>query len=82
MLFHYIAIDPKGETITGEKEAPDERALAKALRAEGFLMTEASSGRSMLNLLKGLNISFGGVSLFDRMIFARNIVSSLSKIID
>ena len=74
MLYRYTAINPKGETIAGEREATDEKILSKVLRDEGLLITSAGAGRSVFSRLMSLgSISLGGASLFDRMIFARNI---------
>lgn len=72
MLFRYSAIDRLGVAQHGEREAPDEASLSKGLRTEGLLLTLANPvERSLLGRLG--TISFGGVSLFDRMVFARNL---------
>ena len=74
MLYHYTAVDKSGATQKGEREAPDEKTLARALRADGLLLTSSSKKQSSMGMiLRAANFSIGGVPLFERMIFARNL---------
>src|SRR3989344_663035 len=75
MLYHYTAVDKNGVVKKGKREAPDEKELAKMVRDEGLLLTSAATELSFPALVAQL-ASFsigGGASLFDRMIFARNL---------
>ena len=74
MLYRYTAVDRAGVIQKGERAAEDEKSLAKDLRAEGLLLTASRTRSSPLDWLIAIaNQSVGGVALFDRMIFARNL---------
>src|SRR3989338_5342154 len=74
MLYRYTAVDRAGVIQKGERAAEDEKSLAKDLRAEGLLLTASRTRSSPLDwLIAVANQSVGGVALFDRMIFARNL---------
>ncbi|MBI3627589.1 MAG: type II secretion system F family protein [Candidatus Sungbacteria bacterium] len=73
MLYHFTAIDRAGATIKGERETEDEKTLAKVLRQEGLLLTAAKTGRRSFSPFAIFTMSFGGISLVDKMIFARNV---------
>ncbi|MBI2097181.1 MAG: type II secretion system F family protein [Candidatus Sungbacteria bacterium] len=74
MLYHYTAVDRAGATQKGDREVPDEKALAKALRDEGFLLVSARTRISPLaHIARIASMPFGGVSLLERIVFARNL---------
>ncbi|MBI4134546.1 MAG: type II secretion system F family protein [Candidatus Sungbacteria bacterium] len=69
MLFRYTAIDRTGAAAAGEREAVDEKSLAKALRSEGFMLTAARPKSSVWQFLPDIR----GISLVEKMMFARNL---------
>lgn len=71
MLFTYIAIDRAGVTQKGEREAEDEKALARTLRLDGMLLSTAKKKGAGLSALPSFSLSH--VSLVERMMFARNL---------
>src|SRR3989338_2673327 len=80
MLYRYTAIDRAGVTQKGERESPDEKTLSRTLRGEGLLLTaaapapSAAAASSPLAFFSRLaRFQIGGASLFERMIFARNL---------
>jgi len=79
MLFYYTAVSQAGERKSGAQEAPDASELAKALRAEGFILTSAKpaespkSVASSLGKILGAFKIFGGVPLVEKMLFARHL---------
>ncbi|KKW21762.1 MAG: Competence protein PilC [Parcubacteria group bacterium GW2011_GWA1_51_12] len=74
MLYRYTAIDRAGVTQKGERESPDEKTLSRTLRGEGLLLTAAAAASSPLAFFSRLaRFQIGGASLFERMIFARNL---------
>lgn len=73
MLFRYTATDKEGALRKGEREVEDEKSLARGLRAEGLILVSAQRGGSWLSWKQIASFSIGGVGLFDRMIFARNL---------
>jgi general secretion pathway protein F len=57
LLFYYKAVRPDGETLQGEREAPDELALVAQLQAEGAIPIDvhpAGSLRSMVRFRAGV----------------------------
>ncbi|MBI2054927.1 MAG: type II secretion system F family protein [Candidatus Sungbacteria bacterium] len=73
MRFHYTAIDRAGAVQKGEREAVDEKELSRTLRQEGLLLTLARPAGKDAGISYLLTFSIGGVSLVDRMVFARNL---------
>lgn len=71
MLFTFTAIDRAGTTQKGEREAEDEKALARALRLDGMLLSTAKKKGAGLSALPSFTLSH--VSLVERMMFARNL---------
>lgn len=73
MLYHYTAIDRQGVVLKGEREAEDEKSLARSLRQEGFLLTGWNINSGIFALKHIFSKSLGWVSLVDKMMFARNL---------
>lgn len=73
--YNYTAKTLKGEPYSGTSEAKSEHELARILRREGYILISASSGEET-SKKKKLTISlpfFGGVSLIEKIMFARNL---------
>ncbi len=77
LLFTYSAAKQDGTLVSGEREAENDKALAAALKQEGLLLLRAdiADGKKTFGQIDvGEFISrFRGVSLVDRMFFARNL---------
>jgi len=75
--YFYIAKSFKGEKISGQHEAKDQKELAKILREEGFILIRADTEKK--RFLKGrfyflfYGLFFGKVSLKEKIIFTRNL---------
>lgn len=76
--YTYIAKDLRGEVKSGEMEGKDERQVAENLRGEGYFLT-AIHDKGTEKETKFKMPSFGGVSLKDKMIFARHLGIMLSS---
>lgn len=77
MLFSYKAVKKDGTHYEGTLEASDKFALFKRLheQEEAVLeFKEKGKGGSLKNML---NISFGGVKMADRIMFAKNLAAML-----
>lgn len=74
----YVAKNSKGEVKGGEMEGKDERQIAENLRGEGYFLT-AIHGKETEKKTKFKMPSFGGVSLKDKMMFARYLGIMLSS---
>jgi type IV pilus assembly protein PilC len=76
MKFSYKAIDKNGETITGTGDAETRFDLAKDLKAQGLDVVSvedlATAGKK-----SKFAISLGGIPIYDRVIFARNVATML-----
>ena len=75
MKFSYKAIDKNGSTVTGTGEAETRFDFAKDLKARGLdvvTVEEVVAKKSA-----GLSISFGGINVYDKVIFARNVATML-----
>lgn len=78
--FTFVAKNSKGEIRQGKMDGKDSRSVAEALRAEGFFATsileaekkKESSGPRKWNI-------FSGISLKDKMMFARHLGVMLSS---
>ena len=72
--FWYTAKNQSGETRGGEMIAPDEKALAKQLRSEGYILTSVKEieGERKAVSVKFLD-RFKKVSLKEKMMFTRNL---------
>jgi type IV pilus assembly protein PilC len=78
--FTYIAKNNKGESRQGEMEGKEKRLIAEALRAEGFFVTAIEEKKEVKKNKKASWIKiFSGVSLKDRMMFARHLGVMLSS---
>ena len=77
-LFKYKAIDSAGEQITGSLEATDKNALYKDLISKGTTIISVKAPGDRKSILSIFSISFGGVKIEDKIIFAKN----LSQMID
>lgn len=76
MLYTIRAVDASGKTLASEREAGSERELADTLRREGYLLLDAESVKTMASRYRFSNlfsISFGRISLVERMVFSRNL---------
>ncbi len=76
-VFTYSATNQEGKISAGEREAPDDKALAQALKQEGMMMLEAHAKQG---LASRFNIDIGEmagkflpISIVDKMFFARNL---------
>lgn len=54
MLFSYKAVRPNGESLEGERDAPDEQALVRQLQAEGAIPIQIRPAGGLRALLGGL----------------------------
>jgi type II secretory pathway component PulF len=77
--FSYSAAKQNGETLSGEREAENEKALAQALKAEGLLLlrSQGSNGKfgklnAQINLAE-LTSKLRPISLIEKMFFTRNL---------
>ena len=78
--FIYTAKNNKGESRRGEMEGENKRLIAEALRAEGFFVTAMDEKKEAKKNKKASWIKiFSGVSLKDRMMFARHLGVMLSS---
>ncbi len=76
MLYTFRAVDAAGKTLATEREAGSERELADTLRREGYLLLDAESAKTAASRRRFSNlfsISFGRISLVERMVFSRNL---------
>lgn len=72
MKFSYKSVAASGEVEEGIREADDQFALARDLKAEGkTLITAEESNKESVG--SRFNISFGGVKLADKITFAKNL---------
>lgn len=72
MKFSYKSVTASGEVEEGIREADDQFALARDLKAEGkTLITAEESDKKSVG--SRFNISFGGVKLADKITFAKNL---------
>ena len=76
--FNYVAKNSKGEVKSGEMEGKDERQVAENLRGEGYFLTAIHEKKAEKET-KFKMPSFGGVSLKDKMMFARHLGIMLSS---
>lgn len=72
MKFSYKSVTAGGEVDEGVREADDQFALARDLKAEGKTLITAEEVRAGKGLSR-LDISFGGVKLADKITFAKNL---------
>lgn len=73
MRYSYIAKSLTGEEETGTLEAKDTQQLAKILKTQGFILVKATPEEVKKRKLD-LSIPFlGGVSLTEKMMFAKNL---------
>lgn len=72
--FTYTARDQKGQIKNGVLNAVDKSSLAKTLRNQGLLLTNAvSDEESKKKVLKKGSALLGGVSSIDKIMFTRNL---------
>ncbi len=78
--YSYTARSFKGEMKSGELESPDERRLAAALRAEGYILISAEL-KEKRKKIWNFNIlgRIKGVSLKDKMFFTKNLRVMISS---
>ncbi|MDD5489717.1 MAG: type II secretion system F family protein, partial [Candidatus Moranbacteria bacterium] len=77
-VYIYIAKSLKGEVKSGEMDGKDERHIAENLRGEGYFLTAIHKKEGEKETKFKLP-SFGGVSLKDKMMFARHLGIMLSS---
>jgi len=75
MKFSYKAIDKNGTTVTGTGDAETRFDLAKDLKAQGLDVVSVEEGSSSKK--SKFVFSFGGIPIYDRVIFARNVATML-----
>ncbi len=75
MKFAYKSVADGGEVREGIAEAADSFALAKDLKAKGETLVTASPAEK--KGFKGINISFGGVKLADKIAFSKNLAAMI-----
>lgn len=74
--YFFTAKSQKGEPYSETREAGSERDLARSLRREGYVLISAIQEEEKKNYWKQIlqeGISFGGVSLKDKMLLTRNL---------
>lgn len=76
MKFSYKAVAEGGQVEESVREADDQFALAKDLKAEGKTLITAEEKKLGAGLAK-YNISFGGVKLTDKITFAKNLAAMI-----
>ena len=72
MKFSYKSVTGSGEVEEGIREADDQFALARDLKAEGKTLITAEEVDAD-KAVSRFNISFGGVKLADKITFAKNL---------
>ena len=84
-IFTYSAAKQNGEIVNGEKEAENEKTLAKTLKEESLFLLDAKEKKpfslSAFNVAMNLNeitSRFLPISLVERMFFARNLAVMIS----
>jgi type IV pilus assembly protein PilC len=79
-IFSFVAKNVKGEIRQGKMEKKDERTVAESLRAEGFFATMIIEEDKEKNMSGSANWKiFSGISLKDKMMFARHLGIMLSS---
>jgi len=78
-VFTYIAKNSQGEVRNGEMEGKDSRFVAEALRSEGFFATSITKKEEEKASRGSKKKFFSGVSLKDKMMFARHLGVMLSS---
>ena len=72
--YFYTAKSLKGESKKGTLETKDIHQLAKKLREEGFILIKAEAETEVAKKRKfEISLSFGGVSLTEKIFFTRNL---------
>lgn len=72
--YFYTAKSLKGENKKGTLETKDIHQLAKKLREEGFILIKAEAETEVAKKRKfEISLSFGGVSLTEKIFFTRNL---------
>lgn len=83
-IYSYSAADQRGTVVKGERDAENEKSLAAALKAEGFLLLGAKEKAGLLASINArMDIGefvgrFRPVSLVDKMFFSRNLAVMIS----
>ncbi|MDP1845910.1 MAG: type II secretion system F family protein [Candidatus Moranbacteria bacterium] len=78
--FAFVSKNSKGDVRRGELEGKDKRSIVEALRSEGFFVTAIEEKKEAKENKKASWIKiFSGVSLKDRMMFARHLGVMLSS---
>lgn len=77
-LYSYTAVSSSGEHSSGDREAPNERELARLLREEGHIVVSVveKDSKKELKILTLINDSLGaisGVPLIEKIVFLKNI---------
>lgn len=76
MLYTYTAIDKKGVSLSGERDAGSPKELSEKLKSEGLLMLDAKEKAAVSPFrfsIRGVLGRYRRISLVDRMMFARNL---------
>ncbi len=76
--FSYIAKNSRGAIKSGETEGKDKRSVVEFLRSQGFFVT-AITERAASGKKEPGRAWFGGISLKDKMMFARHLGVMLSS---
>ena len=74
-VYFYTAINGAGERVSGSETAEDERQLANILHEKGYLLTTVKTDEKKKRLVFALSFlqDFQGVSLTEKLMFARNL---------
>lgn len=75
--FYYKAKSFGGELKEDTAEAKDEHELAQKLRLDGWLLLHAKEGKRGSRAMSGFSSLFAGISVKDKMFFAKNLGSML-----
>lgn len=77
-VFSYIAKNNKGEIKSGETEGKDKHSVVEDLRSEGYFVTTITEKEKEKKAPARKSL-FGGISLKDRMMFARHLGIMISS---
>lgn len=85
-IFHYSALRPDGETVSGDREAESKHALIETLRGEGLVTLQAdeslgvASGTGVHSSMLSMKISMpfsSHVPTNEKILFARNLAAMI-----
>src|SRR3989344_6937427 len=72
--YFYKAVSLKGESVSGDEIAKDEKELAKILHEKGLMLISVKTGEAKgFSFNLDLSFSFFGISLEEKLMFIRNL---------